>query len=115
MAFRRRRWRSSMGATRSSSVLTLLGNLWRRMSIRSWQERMLAVTSRWTRRSFGEEHQGDHDQRHVVMPGLPASDPIVGHAAGALGILESPYFSPGRTDKRRQAASGSACAQAVAV
>jgi len=37
---------------------------------------------------FGEEHQGDHDQRHVVMPGLPAARLIVGHATSALGIFE---------------------------
>lgn len=40
---------------------------------------------------FGEKHQGDHGQRHVVMPSLPASDLIVSHAAGALGILEGPF------------------------
>ncbi len=38
---------------------------------------MLAETSR-EQALFGEEHQGDHDQRHVVMLGLPASDRIVG-------------------------------------
>jgi hypothetical protein len=27
---------------------------------------------------FGEEHQGDHDQRHVMMPGLSALGLIVG-------------------------------------
>ena len=40
---------------------------------------------------FGEKHQGDHDQRHVVMPGMPSSGLVVGHTAGALGILESPF------------------------
>ena len=40
---------------------------------------------------FGEKHQGNHDQRHVVMPGLPAAGLIVGHAAGALGILEGTF------------------------
>jgi len=40
---------------------------------------------------FGEEHQGDHDQCHVVMPSLPASGLIVGHTAGALGILKGPF------------------------
>lgn len=40
---------------------------------------------------FGEEHQGDHDQRHVVMPGLPSPNLVVDHAAGALGILEGPF------------------------
>ena len=40
---------------------------------------------------FGEEHQGDHDQRHVVMPGLPAAGLVAGHAAGALGVLEGAF------------------------
>lgn len=40
---------------------------------------------------LGKEHQGDHDERHVVMPCLPSADLIVGHATGALGIFESPF------------------------
>ena len=38
---------------------------------------------------LGEKHQGNHDQRHVMMPSLPASDLIVGHATRPFGILES--------------------------
>lgn len=40
---------------------------------------------------FGEEHQGDHDQRHRVMPSLPTAYLVAGHAAGALGILEGTF------------------------
>jgi hypothetical protein len=54
------------------------------MSIRSLHENSLAIGEAF----FGEEHQGDHDQGHVMMPGIETPDLVVGQTAGALGILE---------------------------
>lgn len=33
---------------------------------------------------LGDEHNGNHHQRHVVVPSVPTADLIVGHAAGSL-------------------------------
>ena len=40
---------------------------------------------------LGQKHQRHHDERHVMMPGLPTPDLIIGHPAGALGILEGAF------------------------
>jgi hypothetical protein len=39
---------------------------------------------------LGQEKMGKQHQRHMVMPGQPAAHLILGHAAGALGVLQRP-------------------------
>lgn len=45
---------------------------------------------------LGEKEVGNEHQSHVVMPGQPATNLIVGHAAGAHGILEGPLDEEAR-------------------
>ena len=40
---------------------------------------------------FEKEQHGDHHHGHVVMPGRPPADLIVGHAAFAFGILKGTF------------------------
>lgn len=40
---------------------------------------------------LGKEKHGHHDQRHVVMPGHPASDLVFRHTELTLGFLEGVF------------------------
>ena len=79
--------------TRSSSQLILVGSLCGRQFVAHDLDEIVAgkQLSCLTvgEALLGQKHQRDHDQSHVVMPGMKAPDLVVGHTAGALGVLEA--------------------------